>query len=113
MNIRDDGRGESGTVPGVAPLRQETSATHASNLAGCLLTAPVWRSRAAGSGNACEKFDAARQAMLAAYIEMVTSGVPASIASSEIAGTASAMRGILALLGPVEAGETGNRHGAR
>ena len=79
----------------------------------CIPMAPLRRSRAAGSGNACEKFDAARQAMLGAYIEMVTSGVPASIASSEIAGTASAMRGILALLGPAEAGETRNPHGTR
>jgi hypothetical protein len=51
--------------------------------------------------------------MLTAFAEMVTSGVPASIANSEISGTASAMRGILAMLGPVEAGEAGDRHGAR
>ncbi len=79
----------------------------------CIPTAPLRRSRAAGRGNVCVDFDAARQAMLVAYTEMVTSVVPASIASSEIAGTASAMRGILALLGPVDAGETGGRHGAR
>ncbi len=43
MNIRDDGRGQSGTVPGVALLRQETSATHASYLAGYpgAVTAPT------------------------------------------------------------------------
>ena len=79
----------------------------------CIPTAPLRRSRAAGRGNVCVDFDAARQAMLTAFAEMVTSGVPASIANSEISGTASAMRGILAMLGPVEAGEAGGRHGAR
>lgn len=79
----------------------------------CIPKAPLRRSRAAGSGNACVNFDAARQAMLAAYTEMIASGVPASIARSEVAGTASAMKGLLAMFGPAEAGETGGRHGAR
>jgi hypothetical protein len=79
----------------------------------CIPTAPLRRSRAAGSGDACVNFDAARQAMLAAYAEMIASGVPASVASSEFAGTASATEGILAMPGPVAAGEGGGRHGAR
>ncbi len=76
-------------------------------------TPSLRRSGAAGGGGPSASFDVTRQAMLAAYAEMVASGVPASIASSEIAGTAAAMEGILALLGAVEAGEAGDRHGAR
>lgn len=79
----------------------------------CIPTAPLRRSRAAGSGNVYVNFDAARQAMLAAFADMVASGVPAHVASSEIAGTAAAMEGIPATLGAVKAGEAGDRHGVR